>query len=117
MSVSLTPVRCPCCATPQVAIEDAAWCLGFVGHWETAIRKADPNLELGVGKNFLTNQTRQDVIIACNNVIPAAVLMREHCLAKQVRASECRKLSWSVGTGGEDVRHTELFVSYRSEGR
>ena len=54
--------------------------LAFVGHWATANQKA------GVVGHFLSNETRQDVIISCNAVILAVKYMREFCLKEKVRA-------------------------------
>lgn len=76
-----------CGLHPQEAIERAGFVLGFVGHWETALRKAaaqNPKLGATVKDNFLTSETKQDVIIAMNNVILMAKCMRNFCLKNKV---------------------------------
>ena len=78
--------------------------LGFVGHWETALRKAaaqNPKLGATVKDNFLTSETKQDVIIAMNNVILMAKCMRDFCLQNK------------VGTNGRPETHVARCVCPR----
>ncbi|EFJ46900.1 hypothetical protein VOLCADRAFT_105344 [Volvox carteri f. nagariensis] len=73
--------------TPKDAIERAAFILVFIGHWETALRKAaakNPKLGATLKDNFLTSETKQDVIITMNNVILMAKYMRDFCVRNKV---------------------------------
>lgn len=67
--------------TLHEAIFRAGWCIAFLGHWETSVRKS------GVGDvktHCLTRETVADLIIACNGVILFTVLMRDFCFKNKV---------------------------------
>lgn len=72
---------------PTEAITNAAFCMSFIGYWDAAVRKLekDDNPFVNLRSNFLTMQTKKDVLIACNAVVLATKLMREFCKEKKVR--------------------------------
>lgn len=67
---------------PEEAVYHAAWRLGFIGYWETSLRKAGG--VASVKDHFLSRETAQDVIITCNGVILYAAAMRDFCFVKKV---------------------------------
>jgi hypothetical protein len=81
-------------ATPEEAITSAAFCIMFIGLWEANLR-ADINKNKGnlnMRDNFLTVQTKQDVLISCNCVILACKIMRKYCEdAKVMAIAWCRE--------------------------
>ena len=56
--------------------------MAFIGYWATANQKA------GIKGHFLSNETRQDVIISCNTAILTVKFMRDFCLHEKVGAME-----------------------------
>jgi hypothetical protein len=61
----------------------AGYVLGFIGYWEAAVMKSKG---CDLKHNFLTRETKQDIIIACNSVVLSLLSMRSHCEEHQVRA-------------------------------
>lgn len=62
---------------PRQAVKAAAFVLACLGFWETSIRNSEGRLNLK--DNFLTCETKKDIIIACNFVILVATYMRQFC--------------------------------------
>ncbi|KAK9841255.1 hypothetical protein WJX74_002633 [Apatococcus lobatus] len=52
--------------SPREHAADAAWCIAFVGYWERLLRDAKDTAHINMKENFITRQTKQDVLIACN---------------------------------------------------
>lgn len=63
--------------TPSQHVKDAAYCITFLGYWHKSIAElADKHVNISVKQNFITLETKRDVLIACNAVIIGVVIMR-----------------------------------------
>lgn len=70
--------------TPEQCIEDAAFCINFIGFWTRDIElrakaaegQEGPN-QFTLKDNCLTRETCQDILISCNNVILLARIFSE----------------------------------------
>ena len=67
--------------TPEQIVQSASVCIAFIGWWDALVRRS-PGLT--IKQHFLTMQTKDDLLIACNQVILAVKLMRLHSMRLEV---------------------------------